>query len=79
MDKNQKHILVTGGAGFIGSHTVVELINAGYTPVIIDDFRNSERFIPQRVEKLTNQSITFVDAACQDMAVLYDFFSKFKF
>lgn len=79
MDKNQKHILVTGGAGFIGSHTVVELINAGYTPVIIDDFRNSERFIPQRVEKLTNQSITFVDAACQDIAVLDDLFAKFNF
>lgn len=79
MDKNQKHILVTGGAGFIGSHTVVELINAGYTPVIIDDFRNSERFIPQRVEKLTNKSITFVDAACQDTAVLDDLFAKFNF
>jgi UDP-glucose 4-epimerase len=79
MDKNQKHILVTGGAGFIGSHTVVELINAGYTPVIIDDFRNSERFIPERIEKLTNQNITFVDAACQDVEVLNTLFSKYQF
>ena len=38
-------IIVTGGAGFIGSHTVVELINNGYEPIIIDDFRNSEKFI----------------------------------
>ena len=79
MSNNQKHILVTGGAGYIGSHTVVELVKAGFTPVIIDDFRNSKRFIPQRVEKLTNQSITFVDAACQNTAVLDELFSKYKF
>ncbi|MCF8410909.1 MAG: NAD-dependent epimerase/dehydratase family protein, partial [Crocinitomicaceae bacterium] len=34
-----KYILVTGGAGYIGTHTVVELINNGYTPIIADDFR----------------------------------------
>ncbi|MDD2984246.1 MAG: UDP-glucose 4-epimerase GalE [Crocinitomicaceae bacterium] len=79
MSTKQKHILVTGGAGFIGSHTVVELIEAGYTPVIIDDFRNSERFIPERLEKLTNQKIIAVDAACQDVEVLDSLFSKYNF
>ena len=79
MSTTQKHILVTGGAGFIGSHTVVELIKAGFTPVIIDDFRNSERFIPERVEKLTQQKITFVDAACQNTDVLEGLFEKYNF
>ncbi len=79
MDTNQKYILVTGGAGFIGSHTVVELINAGYVPVIIDDFRNSERFIPEKLEKLTNQKITFVDAACQDLKILEELFVQYSF
>ena len=37
-----KKVIVTGGAGFIGSHTVVELVAAGYVPVIVDDLRNSE-------------------------------------
>ena len=46
-------IIVTGGAGFIGSHTVVELINNGFEPVIIDDFRNAEPFILDQVEKIT--------------------------
>jgi UDP-glucose 4-epimerase len=52
-----KNILVTGGAGFIGSHTVVELIDAGYCPIIIDDFRNSSRSVISALEKLTSQKI----------------------
>ena len=44
-------IIVTGGAGFIGSHTVVELIECGYDPVIIDDFRNSEKFILKQINQ----------------------------
>ena len=38
-----KNILVTGGAGFIGSHTVVELIENGFTPIVVDDFRNAHK------------------------------------
>lgn len=79
MSINQKYILVTGGAGFIGSHTVVELIAAGYSPIVLDDFRNSERFISKKLEKLTNQKITFVDAACQDLNVLEDLFNQYSF
>src|SRR6476619_715622 len=45
-------ILVTGGTGFIGSHTVVELYNAGYTPVIIDDLSNSSIKILDQIEKI---------------------------
>jgi UDP-glucose 4-epimerase len=47
-----KNILVTGGAGYIGSHTVVELINSGYNPIIIDDFRNSDPLILEGIEKI---------------------------
>lgn len=79
MSEIQKYILVTGGAGYIGSHTVVELINAGFTPVILDDFRNSQRFIPERLEKLIGQAITCVDAACQDLKVLEELFAKYQF
>jgi UDP-glucose 4-epimerase len=50
-----KNILVTGGAGYIGSHTVVELINSGYNPIIVDDFRNSDPLILAGIEKITNQ------------------------
>tara|TARA_B110001452_G_scaffold33946_1_gene26226 strand:- start:104 stop:268 length:165 start_codon:yes stop_codon:yes gene_type:complete len=45
-------ILLTGGAGFIGSHTAVELINNGYNPIILDDFRNSNALIIKNIEKI---------------------------
>lgn len=51
-----KNILVTGGAGYIGSHTVVELINSGYNPIIVDDFRNSDPLILTGIENITNLS-----------------------
>jgi UDP-glucose 4-epimerase len=60
-----KCILVTGGAGFIGSHTVVELAAAGYTPIIIDNFNNSERSVLENLKKLTGTNITCYD---QDFA-----------
>lgn len=53
-----KEILVTGGAGYIGSHTVVELIESGYTPIIVDDFRNSKPFILERLEKISGVKVT---------------------
>jgi len=50
-----KKIIVTGGAGYIGSHTVVELFRAGFEPVIIDDFRNSKPWIIDRIAELTGK------------------------
>lgn len=50
-----KKIIVTGGAGYIGSHTVVELLHAGYEPIIIDDFRNSKSWILDRIFELTGK------------------------
>ena len=48
-------ILVTGGAGFIGSHTVVELLNAGYDVVIMDNFSNSKPEALNRIRKITGK------------------------
>lgn len=55
----KKKILVTGGAGFIGSHTVVELIQSGYEPVIVDNFENSFPVSIEGIEKITNQKLIF--------------------
>ncbi|MGZ3821720.1 MAG: UDP-glucose 4-epimerase GalE, partial [Mucilaginibacter sp.] len=52
-------ILVTGGTGFIGSHTVVELINAGYEPVIVDDLSNSSPKILDQITKITGRKPVF--------------------
>lgn len=72
----QKNIVVTGGAGFIGSHTVVSLIENGYNPIIIDDFRNSESFILDRLEKITNKKITAYNFDCARQDLLREVFSK---
>ncbi|MBL6449851.1 UDP-glucose 4-epimerase GalE [Fulvivirga sp. 29W222] len=63
-------IVVTGGAGYIGSHTCVELINAGYTPVIIDNFSNSEKFVIDKLETLTNSKIILEEGDCNDIDFL---------
>ena len=52
-------ILVTGGAGFIGSHTVVELQNAGYDVVVLDNLSNSSEKSLERVEKITGKPVKF--------------------
>ena len=54
-------ILVTGGAGFIASHTNVELLNAGYEVVVVDNLINSSRKSIDRVEELTGKKITFYE------------------
>ncbi len=60
-----KNILVTGGAGFIGSHTIVELLNKGYNPIILDNFSNSEKFIIDRLKSLTGKKeIKLYEADC---------------
>lgn len=59
-----KKIIVTGGAGFIGSHTAVELFHAGYTPVLVDDFSNSEPFIVDRINELCGEQLPFYKCDC---------------
>ena len=69
-------ILVTGGAGFIGSHTVVELQQAGYDVVVLDNLCNaSEKVIP-RVEAITGKKVPFYKADILDREALEEIFSK---
>lgn len=58
MDAN-KTVLISGGAGYIGSHTAVELINAGYDVVVIDNLANSERDSVAGVEEITGKKVAF--------------------
>jgi len=77
MDSRGK-IIVTGGAGYIGSHTVVELIRSGYEPVIVDDFSNSEPVVIERLQQLTGQAIKHYPVNCTIMDQLGDVFLKEK-
>ncbi len=70
---SEKKILVTGGTGFIGSHTVVELINAGYKPVIVDNLCNSSIQILQQIEKITGVRPDFFDFDLCDEVITRDF------
>lgn len=66
MSSSRKHILVTGGCGYIGSHTIIDLVNNGYTPIILDDNSNSSSNIIPRIEKIINQNVIFIKKSCQD-------------
>ena len=69
-------ILITGGAGFIGSHTVVELQNAGYDVVVVDNLSNSCEISLQRVEEITGKPVKFYKADLLDKEALNDIFEK---
>ena len=69
-------ILVTGGAGFIGSHTVVELIDNGYNPIIVDDLRNSKKFILNNLEKISAKKIAHYSIDCGNIDKLSAVFEK---
>lgn len=69
-------ILVTGGAGFIGSHTNVELLNAGYDVVVIDNLVNASRRSIERVEELTGKNITFYEEDLLNENALDEIFAK---
>lgn len=71
-------ILVTGGAGFIGSHTVVELQKSGFEPVIIDNFSNSEEKVLEGLEKIIGKSVVCYKADCNDEVALRQLFEKEK-
>ena len=69
-------ILVTGGAGYIGSHTVVELQNAGYDVVVLDNLSNASEKALDRVSKITGKPVKFYKADILDRDALNDIFDK---
>lgn len=70
-------ILVTGGTGYIGSHTAVELIGAGYDVVIIDNLSNSDRSVLDGIEAITGVRPDFVEGDCTDAATVEALFEKY--
>ena len=71
-------ILVTGGAGYIGSHTVIELQNAGYDVVVMDNLSNSSEVALERVQEITGKPLTFYKADILDREATEEIFSQEK-
>ena len=74
----KQKILVTGGTGFIGSHTTVELIEAGYEVVIVDNLSNSNADVVDGIEKITGVRPAFEKVDCTDAAALEGVFKKYS-
>ncbi len=65
-----RRVLLTGGAGYIGSHTYVALVEAGYEVLILDNFANARRTVPERLERITGRPVTIVEGDIRDGAAL---------
>ncbi|REJ81655.1 MAG: UDP-glucose 4-epimerase GalE [Bacteroidetes bacterium] len=72
------NVLVTGGTGYIGSHTTVELINRGYTPILVDNLSNSREEVIQAIEKITGKGVTFFNIDLCNRSELKKFFEVYK-
>ncbi len=72
------NVLVTGGAGYIGSHTSVELLNAGHGVVCVDNLANSKYEAVKRVEQITGKSIKFYEGDIRDKEILTKIFTENK-
>ena len=76
---SNKTVLISGGTGYIGSHTAVELINAGYDVVIIDNLSNSEKDAVEGVKKITGKNVVFEVVDTCDKSALRNVFEKYPF
>lgn len=74
-----KYVLVTGGAGYIGSHTVISLSEQGYYPVIIDDLRNSSTALIKGIEKIIGDNFTHISIDICDKTSLFAVFKDYSF
>ena len=72
------NVLVTGGAGYIGSHTLVELLNAGHNVIAIDNFMNSKFESIKRVEQITGKKVKFYEGDIRDRKILDKIFTENK-
>ena len=73
-----KKILVTGGAGYIGSHTVIQLLNSGYEVVILDNLSNSSVKVIDRINEISNRHVVFLKGDIQDEEILSEIFTDHK-
>ena len=73
----EKFTLVTGGTGYIGSHTSVALIEAGYQVVIVDNLVNSSKKVLSRIEQITGIAPIFIEADLRDTATIIEIFSDY--
>ena len=71
-------ILVTGGAGYIGSHTCIELLSAGYDIVVVDNFYNSKPIVIDRIKEITGNDFKFYEADCCDYNAMSNIFKEFQ-
>ncbi|HBG84207.1 MAG TPA: UDP-glucose 4-epimerase GalE, partial [Acinetobacter radioresistens] len=71
-------VLVTGGAGYIGSHTCVELLQAGHEVIVLDNLSNSSEEALHRVQQLTQKSLVFIQGDIRDHQVLEQIFDEYK-
>ena len=69
-------ILVTGGIGYIGSHTCVELLDSGYDIVVIDNLSNSKIEVVDKITKITSKKFKFYRGDCQDKEMLQKIFKE---
>lgn len=74
-----KRVLVTGGAGYIGSHTTVELINSGYDVIIVDNLSNSDRGSLEGIRQITGIEPKFIEADCCDREAMRRVFAENEF
>ena len=75
----KQKILVTGGTGYIGSHTVVELLEGGFEVIILDNLCNSDKSVLERIEKITGKTPKFIKGDITDAKLLDKVFSEHKF
>ena len=68
-------ILVTGGAGYIGSHTVVQLLDAGQDVLVLDNLCNSKVAVMERISVITGKKVDFIEGDVRDAALLQKLFS----
>tara|TARA_X000000950_G_scaffold289442_1_gene413532 strand:- start:11286 stop:12278 length:993 start_codon:yes stop_codon:yes gene_type:complete len=71
-----KNVFITGGAGYIGSHCAISLVKNGYSPIILDNFSNSNQSLINKIEKITKKKITFYNIDLRDKKKLRLIFKK---
>jgi UDP-glucose 4-epimerase len=74
-----RKVLVTGGTGYIGSHTAIQLVNAGFEIVILDNLSNSSKGVVARIEELSGRGLDFIEGDVRDHELLRKIFSQHKF